>query len=53
MDQNEKKPVPFSKEDWEAAYNKLMQRYRNEEQAKRLLAKLAKMVGKELPEEYR
>ena len=53
MDQNEKKPVPFSKEDWDAAHNKLMKRYGNEEQAKRLLAKIAKTCGKELPEEYR
>ena len=53
MEQKEKKPVPYSKEDWAAAYNKLMQRYGDEEQTKRLLAKVAKMTGKELPEKYR
>jgi ATP phosphoribosyltransferase regulatory subunit len=34
-------------------YDKLMKRYGNEEQAKRLLARIAKTSGKELPEEYR
>lgn len=53
MDQNQKKPEPFSKEDWDIAYDMLMKRYGNEEQAKRLLARVAKTSGKELPEEYR
>ena len=53
MDQNQKKPEPFSKEDWDIAYDMLMKRYGNEEQVKRLLAKFAKMAGKEIPEEYR
>lgn len=53
MDLNEKKLEPFSKEDWDIAYDMLMKRYGNEEQAKRLLARVAKTSGKELPEEYR
>lgn len=53
MDQNEKKPEPFSKEDWKETHSLLMKRYGNEEQVKRLLAKFAKMAGKEIPEEYR